>query len=141
MQQSRRFLNLVLPLFLATSLMPYLAHAEDKKAAAAPSVQLASVAVPVTRDNRLVNYLFLSIKVNLTLKANEAKLREMEPYFRDIIVREASKTSFGRADDDEVLDEAHFKAVMIPAFEQFAGRGTIKSIDILAQNPKFHHKY
>jgi len=140
MSLSRRHLFAVLPLLLALPVCAG-AHAEDKKDVAAPSVQLATVGIPVMQNNRLVNYLFLSIRVNLTLKANEARLRDMEPYFRDTIVRLASKTSFGRADNDELLDEARFKAAVAPAFEQFAGPGTVKSIDILSQSPKFHHHY
>ncbi|HWU49836.1 MAG TPA: hypothetical protein VN042_08175 [Asticcacaulis sp.] len=137
MSLSRRHLLLLAPLMLAAP-----AHAgEDKKNAAAPSVQLASVGIPVMKDNRLVNYLFLSIKVNLTGKANEAKLRDMEPYFRDAIVRLASQTSFAQADNEDVLDIPRFSAAVIPEFEKFAGPGTIKSLDILAQNPKIHHRH
>ena len=104
MSLSRRRFLLILPFCAAAS-----ARAETKNVAA-PSVQLATVGIPVMRDNRLVNYLFLSIRVNLTGKANEAKLRDMEPYFRDAIVRAASKTSFAQADNEDVLDAPRFKA-------------------------------
>lgn len=132
MTYSRRHLMLALPVLFAAP-----AFAEEKKDAPEPSVQLASVGIPVMQNNRVVNYLFLSIKVNLTPKANMAKLRDMEPYFRDTIVRLASKTSFGQANHDDMLDDARFKAAMVPAFEQFAGKGAIKSIDILSQSPKY----
>ena len=135
MSLSRRRFLLILPFCAAAS-----ARAETKNVAA-PSVQLATVGIPVMRDNRLVNYLFLSIRVNLTGKADEAKLRDMEPYFRDAIERAASKTAFAQADNEDVLDAPRFKAAMIPEFEAFAGRGAIKSLDILAQNPKIHHHF
>ena len=110
----------------------------DAKKAGNPSVQLGAVAIPVTVDGRLANYLFLNIRVNLTVTANEAKLREQEPYFRDALVRMASKVSFGQAGKDYLLDEQRFKQVMTIEWSKITGPGVIKSIDILSQSPKRH---
>ncbi|MDI7774409.1 hypothetical protein [Asticcacaulis sp. EMRT-3] len=136
MSPLRRQFFVTLPLL---ALLPTLARADDKKDAAAPSVQLATVAVPITQNNRLVNYIFISVRVDLTMMANEGKFRDMEPYFRDAIVRVTSKTSFGLPGHDDQLDTARFKAAMMPAFADITGPGMVKSIDVLSQTPKFHH--
>ncbi len=115
------------------------AFAEDKKADAPdPSVKLASVGIPVFHGMTVTNYLFLSIKVNLTAKADETKLRDMEPYFRDALVRAAHKTSFAQADHDDRLDVPRFQSAMMVEFTRIAGPGTIQSIEIVSQSPKKH---
>ena len=118
------------------------AHANEgggeNKEASNPSIQLASVGVPVTVDGKLVNYLFLSVRINLTLKANESKFRDMEPYFRDALIHTSSKISFAQPGKDYLLDEPRFKQVMTAEWSKITGPGMIKSIDILAQSPKRH---
>jgi len=115
-----------------------LAGDDDKAAkdAVDPSVQLAPVSVPVVVSGRVVNYLFLNIKVSLTPKANESKMRDMEPYFRDAIIRAAYKTSFAQASHIDKLDETRFKTVMLVEFSKITGPGGIKSIDILSQSSR-----
>ena len=121
------------------SAMPALASGggEAKKAGNA-SVQLGAVAIPITVDGRLANYLFLNIRINLTLTADEAKFREKEPYFRDALIRIASRTSFAQAGKDYLLDEPRFKQVMAVEWAKITGPGVIKSIDVLSQSPKRH---
>ncbi len=113
-------------------------HADEKSDAGDPSVRLASVGIPVMAGNEVVNYLFLSIRINLTAKANESKLRDMEPYFRDVLVRVSHAVSFGQADHSDRLDESRFKAQMMVEWSKITGAGMIKSIDVLSQSPKRH---
>lgn len=110
----------------------------EKKDAADPSVKLASVGIPVFEGHRVVNYLFLSIKINLTPKADQQKLRDMEPYFRNALIRSAHKTSFAMADRSDKLDESRFKMVMKSEFTKVAGPGTIESVEVVSQSPKRH---
>ncbi len=115
------------------------AFAEEKKADEPdPSVKLASVGIPVFHGMTVTNYLFLSIKVNLTPKADQTKLRDMEPYFRDALIRAAHKTSFAQADHDDRLDIPRFQSVMMVEFTKIAGPGTIQSVEIVSQSPKKH---
>jgi len=115
------------------------ALAEEKKADEPdPSVKLASVGIPVFHGATVTNYLFLSIKINLTPKADQTKLRDMEPYFRDALVRAAHKTSFAQPDHDDRLDIPRFQKVMMGEFTRVAGPGTIQSVEIVSQSPKKH---
>ncbi|WP_155847367.1 hypothetical protein [Asticcacaulis sp. AC402] len=108
------------------------------KQASEPAVRLASIGIPVVRNRQVVNYLFVSVRINLTMTAPEAKLRELEPVFRDTVVRVSHRISFGKADRHDQLDEARFKSAMMPEFTRIAGPGNIKSIDIVSQSPKKH---
>ncbi len=117
---------------------PAFASGGEAKDAADPSVKLASVAIPVFEGRNVVNYLFLSIKINLTPKANQGKLRDMEPYFRNALIRAAHKTSFAMAGRNDKLDEPRFKAVMKAEFLKVGGAGTIESVEVVSQSPKRH---
>lgn len=114
------------------------ASGHGSKTAAEPSVRLASVGIPVMRERQVVNYLFLSIRINLSMTAPEGKLRELEPVFRDTVIRVSHRISFGQTERHDKLDEPRFKSVMMAEFTKIAGPGNIKSIDILSQSPKKH---
>lgn len=131
----RRFL---LTAFAGLTLAAMPALAEEKKDQPDPSVKLASVGIPVFHGHTVSNYLFLSIRINLTDKANVAKFRDMEPYFRDVLVKASAKTSFAQASRDDLLDEPRFKAAMMVEFSKITGPGMIQSIEILSQSPKNH---
>lgn len=135
---SRRAL-LAAPMLMMAGAAASARASEEKKAEAAdPSVRLATVGIPVTEGDAVVNYLFLSIRINLAPLAPEAKFRDMEPYFRDAMVRKSHQMSFGQAGHSDRLDEARFKSVMMAEFAKITGPGMIKSIDVLSQNPKRH---
>ncbi|WKL56508.1 hypothetical protein Q1W73_12520 [Asticcacaulis sp. ZE23SCel15] len=128
--------------FLVSIFLPLsMAHAssapkKEEAEAGPPYVRLSSVAIPVFENQSVVNYIFLTVRLNLTAKADVNKLREKEPYFRNQLMQAAYKTSFALPDKSDTLDEARFKKVMIGEFSQVSGAGMIQSIEILDQNPK-----
>lgn len=135
--QTFRSLFAISFLCLAIAALPASAS-EPSKDAADPSVKLASVGIPVFEGRTVVNYIFLSIKVNLTAKADQQKLRDMEPYFRNALVSAAHKQSFAQKDRTDKLDEPRFQSVMKVEFTKIAGPGMIESIEIISQSPKKH---
>ena len=94
-------------------------------------VDLAPVAMPVVVSGRLINYVFVYVRINLTPSADMPKLRDKEPYFRDALVRAGHRTPFTRLDDYTRLDEARLKASLFQQASAIAGPGTIASIQIL----------
>ena len=113
------------------------ARAADPEAGA-PAVRLATVGIPVMENGEVVNYLFISIRINLTITAPEGKFRDMEPYFRDSLVRMSHKVSFGVPGHSDQLDVPRFTAAMMAEWSKITGPHMIKSIDVLSQNPKRH---
>lgn len=104
--------------------------------AAGQYVDLAPVALPVVLDNRVINYVFVSVRVNLTSDASAPKLQSKEPYFRDALVRAGHRTPFTRYDNFTVLDDAKLKASMYSAAAAIAGAGNIASVTVLSETPK-----
>lgn len=115
------------------------AHAADKPKPAGDVgqyVDLQPVGLPIVVRGRLVNYVFVNIRLNLTSKANTAKLREREPYFRDALVKAAHRTPFTLPGDLQKVDEAKLNATLMREAVAIAGPGAIRAITITSQAPQ-----
>jgi hypothetical protein len=123
--------RLLLSLIPAAALIPAFAAGAAMAAAAGQYVDLAPVALPVAVDGRLVNYVFVYVRINLSASADMPKLRDKEPYFRDALVRAGHRTPFTRYDDYTRLDEGKLKAALYQAALAIGGPGTIASITLL----------
>ena len=65
---------------------------KEKEAENLSYVSIAPVAVPVIVNGKVVNYVFVNVRIDLMPSANSMKLREREPFFRDALVRAAHRT-------------------------------------------------
>jgi len=99
-------------------------------------VRLAPVALPVVFDGQVVNYVFISIDVHLTPKADLLKITPQEPLLRDALIRAAHRHSFATREKRDRIDEGLFTPVMIDEFSRITGKGMIKTIEITMQNPQ-----
>src|SRR5690606_28425915 len=84
-------------------------------------VDLGAVAMPIIVDGRLVNYVFCSIRINLTATADAQRLRLKEPFFRDALIRAAHETPFVSTQDYLSVDEAKLKAAVLRDARAIAG--------------------
>ena len=121
----RRDLLASLPLVLAAGA----AMAQTKEAG--QFVDLSPVALPVVVRGKLINYVFVYIRINLTPSADLAHWRDREPYFRDALVRLGHRTPFTVPTDYTRIDEPRLKAALFQAAAAITGPGMIASIEIL----------
>lgn len=116
------------------------AHAsEGAKKGPDPSsqyVDITPVAVPIIAEGRLVNYVFVQVRLNLTPSADANKLREKEPFLRDALVRASHRTPFTGKVDYMHVDEAALKAAVSRDAAPLIGARNVKSVEILSQQPK-----
>ena len=99
----RRALILALPLALTAGA----AFGQAKEAG--NYVDLAPVPMPIIVNGRLVNYVFVYVRINLATGADTPRWRDKEPYFRDALVRLGHRTPFTWPSDYTRLDEARLK--------------------------------
>jgi hypothetical protein len=122
------------------------ARAEDKagekpNTLVAPSGQyldLAMMALPIVINRKVVNYAFIHARINFSQSVDASKLREKEPFFRDAMVRSASRTPLNQPNDTLQVDEARFKAALMAVATSVAGPGAIKSVTLTSQSPLRH---
>lgn len=128
---------LVVPVaILALLAAPASAAEERKKPDGPPTVDLSPVGLPIVWDGKLINYVFVTLHLVVAPKADAAKLREKEPYFRDALVRSAHRTPFVRPWDFTHVDRPALTATMLREAGRIAGPGAIASIQILDETPQ-----
>lgn len=108
---------------------------KSEKAEVGQYVDLSPVALPVVVGGRLVNYVFVYVRINLTSGANSVKLREKEPFFRDALVRAAHRTPFTKADDYLVVDETRLTSSLQREAVAIAGANNVRSVVVTSQAP------
>ena len=121
----RRALILALPLALAAGA----AFAQAKEAG--NYVDLAPVPMPIIVNGRLVNYVFVYVRINLATGADTPRWRDKEPYFRDALVRLGHRTPFTLPSDYTRLDEARLKGALLQAASAITGPGVVAGVEIL----------
>jgi hypothetical protein len=98
-------------------------------------VDLQPLAMPIVIRGELVNYVFVYVRLNLTSGANVTRLREMEPFFRDALVRAGHRTPFVVPANYQKVDEARLTTTMMREAIAIAGPGQIKSVVVTSQTP------
>lgn len=99
-------------------------------------VDLQPVGLPIVLNGRLMNYVFVYIRINLSNTANASKLREKEPYFRDALVRAGHRTPFTLPTDISKIDTVKLTAALTREANTIAGPGQIRSIVVTSQAPR-----
>lgn len=99
-------------------------------------VDLQAVGLPIVHDRRLVNYIFVYVRINLTSQANVAKLREKEPFFRDALIRAGHRTPFTDPKNLARIDTAKLSASLTREAAAIAGPGQILSVVVTDQAPR-----
>jgi len=127
---------LIALLFAAVSLGAGPAGAADKEPLPAPTVLMSPVALPIVVDGRLVNYVFVTLRLGLLPTGDIPRLRAKEPYFRDALVRSAHRTPFVRNDNYAAIDDAKMKAALMQDCAAIVGPGMVISIQIIKELPQ-----
>lgn len=99
-------------------------------------IDLQPVGLPVVVDRKVVNYIFVYVRINLTSAANTARLREREPYFRDALVRSAHRTPYTDPKDYNRIDSQRLIATMVRESAAITGPGLVKSVVITSWSPR-----
>lgn len=112
------------------------AKKEEGEKKDAQYVDITPVALPIVADGRLVNYVFVQVRVMLTPSADATKLREKEPYLRDALVRAAHRTPFTATTDYFHADEAKLKGAVMRDAAPILGARNLLSVQIVSQQAK-----
>ena len=90
------------------------------------------LAVPVTREGRLVNYLFVSVRFEIAPSVDLWRTRERAQFLRDALVRAAHANQLASAEDNNVLDEARALGVFRAAATQVLGAQAVGGVSIIS---------
>jgi hypothetical protein len=96
-------------------------------------VDLQPVGLPVIVDGRLVNYVFVNVRLNLATGADNSRWRAKEPFFRDALVRLGYSSPFVVPGKYDRLDAAKLTASLNRAAVAITGPGVIRSVEVMSQ--------
>jgi hypothetical protein len=132
-----RALALIASIFMALAIVPPAAWAsapkdkdQQQEAAGDRKVTASNVVTPVVRDGKLVNYLFVTIDVELADGANILKMRDRAAFLRDSLLRASHRTSLADPTDDRRLNYAAAQPVFNAAANEALGAQNIKKVTI-----------
>lgn len=96
------------------------------------SMDAPYLAVPVVRDGQLVNYLFVSIRIEISPAVDLWRTRERAHFLRDALVRASHGGDLADAQDDNALNEARaLEAYRVAAIEAL-GERAVAGVNIVA---------
>ena len=131
---------------LASTLMAGLAaaRAEDHGGAAAKekggqpgedasrSMDAPYLAVPVVRDGRLVNYLFVSLRIQISPHVDLWRTREKAQFLRDALVRASHANQLSDPNDPNKLNETLALQVYRAAAVQSLGAQAVSGLSVVS---------
>ncbi|MFO1018682.1 MAG: hypothetical protein U1E03_13875 [Hyphomonadaceae bacterium] len=105
---------------------------EAEAADTSRSMDAPYLAVPVVRDGVLVNYLFVSIRIEIAPGVDLWRTRERAHFLRDALVRASHANDLADPRDNNALNEARAIAVYRAAAVQALGERAIAGVSIVA---------
>jgi hypothetical protein len=112
------------------------ATASSDAPSAPAALGIAGLGLPVIEGGRLRNYVFVSLRLELGAGKTVEQMKPKEAFFRDALVRAAHKTPFTVPGDWTRLDERALSAVLVSASTAISGRGSVRRVEVVAQNPR-----
>lgn len=114
-------------------------HGEKGKGKGEEEAQLSSrsmdapyLAVPIVRDGRLVNYLFVSVRIEIANGVDLWRTRERAQFLRDALVRAGHANDLSDPANINALNEARAVAVYRAAAIQALGQQAVGAVAIVA---------
>jgi hypothetical protein len=113
-------------------------HGDDKKGGKGDGqyIDVSPIALPIVVDGRLINYVFVSVRVNLAPFAEASVLRDKEPFLRDALVRAGHRAPFTDPHDYTRVDEARLKASLFHDAAAILGARNVAGVSVVSQTPK-----
>ena len=105
---------------------------EEGEQLSSRSMDAPYLAVPVVRQGQLVNYLFVSIRIEISQGVDLWQTRERAHFLRDALVRASHGNDLADAEDNNTLNEARALEVYHAAAVQALGEQAVGRISIVA---------
>lgn len=107
-------------------------HGENGGGDVSRTMDAPFLAVPVIRDGQLVNYLFVSIRVQISPHVDLWRTRERAQFLRDALVRASHATTLADPSDNNALNQALAIQVYRAAAVQTLGAQAVAGVTIVS---------
>jgi hypothetical protein len=107
-------------------------EAESGEQMSSRSMDAPYLAVPVVREGELVNYLFVSLRIEINQGVDLWRTREQAHFLRDVLVRASHGADLADPNDSNALNEARAIEVYRAAAIQALGERAVGAITIVS---------
>jgi hypothetical protein len=97
-------------------------------------IETAPIGLPVIWKGRIMNLVFVRLRLYLSHPADVGVFRAKEPYVRDVVVRAAHRTPFTLPNDLNHIDADALSRSVLPAINAELGAGVIKRVEVIEQH-------
>lgn len=105
-------------------------EAKKEEASGDRKMSAPNVVTPVVRNGKLVNYLFVSVDVEFTEKADALKLRDRAHFLRDSMLRASHRSALADPNDDFKLNFQAANPVFWQAAVEALGAPNVRKVSI-----------
>ena len=139
-----RFLTVLMVLTLGLglhALAPATAQAKEEKPAKGPTeadlrLDLSGIGLPVLQDGRVVNYVFVRLRINLNPGIARPDIEAGEPFVRERMLKAAYRAPLNSGTDLMALDPQKLEAQTLIAARAVYGATRVRSVEIRDQKPQ-----
>jgi hypothetical protein len=118
---------------LAATAPAQAAGAEKKEEAeSARATDVLNLVVPVVRQGRLVNYVFINARIQLAGGVDVWKARDKGAFLRDALLKAVHRQSIAHPERDDSVDPAAAQALIARVARQTLGQDAVRSVEILS---------
>lgn len=114
------------------SAAPAAGHGENGGGDVSRTMDAQYLAVPVVRDGRLVNYLFVSIRIQIAPGVDLWRTRERAQFLRDALVRASHANALADPNNNNALNQSLAIQVYRQAAAQTLGAGAVAGVTIVS---------
>ena len=108
----------------------------DKKEEVASDLEILNIPLPVQRNGKLVNYLYISTELTPAPKRDIWKMRESTHFLRENIILAGHRADFSDPANPEKLDMKRAVAMVQAEAGKIYGPGAFTKVDITAVDSK-----
>ena len=99
-------------------------------------LDLSGLGLPILRDGKVVNFVFVRARVDLTPGLTPAQIEAREPFIRAGLVRAAYRNPMNASNDLMALDRKRFEAVLLQEAKAAFGASRVRSVLLRDQKPQ-----
>ena len=139
-----RFMAVLMVLTLGLglhALAPAMAQAKEEEPAKGPTeanlrLDISGLGLPVLKDGRVVNYVFVRLRINLNPGIERLDIEAGEPFVRERMLRAAYRAPLNSGADVMALDPQKLEAQTLSAARAVYGATRVRSVEIRDQKPQ-----
>ncbi len=123
---------------LALSALPVTAFASPETNAApeAAWVTMTGVGLPIIVDGRVINHIFVELKLHLKPGHPLEQVRAKDAHMRDALVRAGHARPFVLADNYNRVNERALAAALMQIATRQLGAGIVQRVEVVRQTPR-----